>query len=152
MGTGGKSKVLKVENNIRFREIRDRFLQDIKKPGSRILITRTSPLLVVWQTAKTSDNDGVATDITDATDKVEDLENKKSIADNGDSVRESPKQDVDIFAPKVENISVTSVASVSHKPEYEYLPETDSYRCNWCRCIYHVDTKDTNCPSLQLQR
>ena len=30
------------------------------------------------------------------------------------------------------------------RPPYEYLEHTNTYRCNWCKSIFHDQTKDNN--------
>ena len=75
---GGPNKELKGDNNKRFREIHDRFIQDLKRPDSKILILRMSPLVVVWQTAKV-----VVNDQNDQNDLDQSLDNQKSVLPQG---------------------------------------------------------------------
>ena len=77
-----------VENNKRYRELRTRFLRRIQQPASKIVIVTINPLVVVWQTSKstttittttttTGTTSGQAISTTDLTDST-DLETSSS--------------------------------------------------------------------------
>ena len=79
----------------------------------------------------------------------------KTKAGNGDDRNISSNEDADLFAQDEQVRSVESVRSVAASgtttadssagtPTYEYLEQVNAYRCNWCKCIYFGDTKDTN--------
>jgi len=174
---GGKSNRLDVENNRRYRELRDRFIQRIDQPESKIILVTKKPLVVVWQTSKTMATVST-TETTDTTDiKTFSLENgdkinqtaenshDKKIGLNHDTgVQLATKWDANFFDGKDKSVSlrgdmsVMSVAAAcassgtgaasskvsNNGPEYEYLEPVKAFRCKWCRCIYHADTKDTN--------
>ena len=148
---GGTNTKLDVENNRRYRELRDRFIQKISQPGSKVIVITLNPLVVVWQISKTAA--AGATDTTDTTDMKKDLGDQKTIVGNGDNEIHSPQQDIDFAAQEKKSMSVVSVVSVKEnntnvihtdKPTYEYLEQVNAYRCNRCKVVYDESTKDTN--------
>lgn len=126
----------------------------IKKPGSKISIVTRVPLVVVWPkapnatTIKNDDGEERKIDQIDQIDQDRTFDDQKLKANNGDKTEKYPNQDAHSFESKTESRSNRSIRSISNdngpRPEYEYLAETDAYRCNWCKCIYRADTMDTN--------
>ena len=163
---GGPNKELKTDNNKRFREVHDRFIQDLKRPDSKILMLRMSPLVVIWQTAKVTDVVGAPADVrnvndqNDQNDQGQSLENQKSVLPHGHKFTESlnsEKNDnsdtvgrTNFCNSEVRDRSFGSFRSFSSpnqnpikgKLEYEYLELVKAYRCLECRGIYSIDKKD----------
>ena len=154
--TGGSGRELNTGYNKKYRELRDRFLQRINQPDSKISVVKMVPLVVVWQTAKAPN---IVIDQIDQIDQDQTFDDQKSVLTNGHKITEScdeeKNNDLATFTSTKNEISEVnsrsnrSIRSISsgEKPTYEYLKETDAYRCNWCKCIYLEDTKDTNADS-----
>lgn len=151
------------DSNKKYRELYERFFQRINQPGSKISVTSYKPLTVVWQTAKvTSTNDP-----NDPNDQKINPPTKNIVVESGDndvsgnspnvSLRQnkdtktnpSPNPTTDFSLGENKNRSNRSFRSFvpnanPNSPTYEYLAETDAYRCNWCKMIYYISTKGTN--------
>jgi DNA replicative helicase MCM subunit Mcm2 (Cdc46/Mcm family) len=163
---GGMSHRLSANSNRRYRELRDRFIHRINRPGSRIFVVSMTPLVVTWSTTNASNQS--ASDISDTSDIKKDSTEKnvvdnecryahmleKSPNDTSGHIQPSqvhPNYDTDFFDRKEKKMSQMSQMSLllstseerKGKPHYEYLKEVDAYRCLWCRCTYYADTKDT---------
>ena len=167
---GGRSHRLSANSNRRYRELRDRFIQRISRPGSKILVVSMKPLVVIWQTAKDSHSSkNNISDISDISDNKNDPTEIKNKEDKGDdntrisenslneTIEPNPATDVhkslhdpdfsdgkDETTSHMSQMSLTSSKERKDKPDYEYLKEVDAYRCLRCGCSYYADTKDTS--------
>ena len=156
---GGSRKELSTSTNKRFREVHDRFLQEVRKPDSKIVILSMSPLIVKWQTAKAdtinttatctvnkNENENDQNDQNDQNDPDQNVGDQKSTADNGDKAKESPNQDSIFSTTNNESRSFRSFRSFSQNP---IKGELDT---NIWKRLMHIAALSVGASILSLRR
>ncbi len=118
--------------------------------------TDTTDIKKIPQNSNQVQENGLKVDTSSKTDIEIQREPNGGVLPRGHKNSESPDLDnKPISIEKEEGVvsdmsdmsvaaAMTAVETNSDKPTYEYLKEVDAYRCNWCKCIYYANTKDTN--------
>ena len=121
---GANNRTLAIENNKRFRDLRERFLEVVGLSGTKIIITSNKPLTLAWLATNTRTTKPLRENASDLSD-LSDLEK------NTNNIVQSSKTETTFELQQEKSRSVGSVGSVVTSINSQTTFESESELETW---------------------